>query len=108
MKWVVPVTRPRRILWPSTVFLVTAAVAILTPLAAASPTDPTWVVGVYDADDSDDAILLVDSTFCMAAAWSDWPLVLTLAPADLNPVSEASVRPDRPPRVCEGRGPPPA
>jgi hypothetical protein len=88
-----------------TVFPV-VTVAFLTPLAYASPTDPTWIVGMYDAGDSDDVILLVNSTSSTPASWSEGSLVFTLAPADLNPASAASVCPDRPPLACEGRGPP--
>jgi hypothetical protein len=42
--------------------LLLAAVWVLVrPLAAASPPDPTWIAGVYDDDDLDDAVLLVGS-----------------------------------------------
>jgi hypothetical protein len=42
--------------------LLLAAVWVLVrPLAAASPPDPTWIAGVYDDGDLDDAILLAGS-----------------------------------------------
>lgn len=31
---------------------------LVRPLAAAIPTDPTWIAGVYDNADLDDAVLL--------------------------------------------------
>ena len=40
------------------VFLV---IALLTPMAYASPPDPSWIRGVYDGDDFDDIIVLVTS-----------------------------------------------
>jgi hypothetical protein len=108
MKWVVPAMRQRSTRWSPTVLLLAAAVAFLTPLACASPTDPTWIVGMYDAGDSDDVILLVDSTLSTPADWSECAVPLTLAPENLNPAARASVDVDRPPLAFEGRGPPPA
>lgn len=35
--------------------------ATLVPLAQASPPDPVWIGGIYDAADGDDAILAVTS-----------------------------------------------
>ncbi len=32
------------------------------PLAYASPPDPTWIGGLYDADDYDDVVVAVSST----------------------------------------------
>ena len=37
--------------------LLTAALATLTPLAHGSPPDPTWIAGLYDDADYDDAVL---------------------------------------------------
>ena len=41
--------------------LVLSAQSILAPLAHASPPDPSWIPGVYDAADYDDVVLLVSS-----------------------------------------------
>jgi len=38
-----------------------AALVGLVPLAHASPTDPSWIPGIYDAADSDDVVLAVTS-----------------------------------------------
>jgi hypothetical protein len=41
--------------------LLTALVA-LTPLAYASPLDPTWVSGIFDDDDNDNGVYFVTSS----------------------------------------------
>src|SRR5713101_7701417 len=43
-------------------FLLTVVLAALTPLAHGSPPDPTWIAGLYDDADHDDAILAVTSS----------------------------------------------
>lgn len=43
-------------------FLLTVALATLTPLAHGSPPDPTWIAGLYDDADHDDAILAVTAS----------------------------------------------
>ena len=35
------------------------AIALLTPMAYASPPDPSWIRGVYDGADFDDVVVLV-------------------------------------------------
>lgn len=42
--------------------LLAVAVAILTPLAHGSPPDPTWIAGLYDDADHDDAVLTITGT----------------------------------------------
>jgi hypothetical protein len=37
-----------------------AALLFLTPLAEASPSDPSWIPGLYDGDDFDDVVELVN------------------------------------------------
>src|SRR5438445_954690 len=42
--------------------LITAILTVLVSLAYASPTDPTWIAGIYDNADYDDEVaLLVDA-----------------------------------------------
>jgi hypothetical protein len=48
-----------RWLLPLVLLLATAA---LTPLAYATPPDPTWVSGFFDDDDNDDAVFLITSS----------------------------------------------
>lgn len=52
------------------VALLTALVA-LTPLAHATPPDPTWVSGFFDGDDNDDGVFLITSS---QAALDPFPL----------------------------------
>ena len=47
-----------RWLLPLLLLLLTAA---LTPLAYASPPDPTWISGFFDDGDADDAVFLITS-----------------------------------------------
>jgi hypothetical protein len=47
------------ILWRPVFLALAGAVATLTPLALASPPDPTWISGLYDDADYDDAVLAV-------------------------------------------------
>ena len=52
----VPVVR--RSLTRASLLLLALAWVLVRPLAAAIPTDPTWIAGVYDNADLDDAVLL--------------------------------------------------
>src|SRR5712691_1971712 len=52
----------RRALPALAVILSAGLVTIIIPLAYASPTDPTWIAGIYDAADYDDVLdVLTDS-----------------------------------------------
>jgi len=48
-----------------------ATLVMLTPLAYASPPDPTWISGVFDDDDNDDVVFLITSS---TAAVDPFPL----------------------------------
>jgi hypothetical protein len=60
------------------VVLVALALGLLPALAHASPTDPLWIGGVYDAGDWDDAVLAAAFTDGLASAtgprdlWRSW------------------------------------
>ena len=41
------------------VLLLLGALLTLPPIAHASPTDPTWIPGLYDDNDYDDAVLFI-------------------------------------------------
>jgi len=75
------------------------------PLAYASPPDPTWIPGVYDAADYDDAVwLLTDTTFARegpAAAHVAFPAFVRLASCD-----PAQVHLGRTPSALHPRAPP--
>jgi hypothetical protein len=67
--------------------LVLSGLVALTPLAYASPPDPSWIRGVYDDGDSDDVVLLVTSG---GGAVEPFPL------DDIHPAQMASARVYRP------------
>ena len=57
--------------------LLTAVVA-LTPLAYATPPDPTWVSGIFDDDDNDNGVYFVTSSTATLdpfplCGWSPFP-----------------------------------
>jgi hypothetical protein len=72
--------------------LILIAIASLTPLAHASPPDPTWVAGLWDDGDHDDVILLVCAT---AAAMHSAPPTLDSRRAVVGVVT--GLDPDAPP-----------
>jgi len=53
----------------------------LVPLAQASPPDPLWLSGVYDAADADDAIQAVTDGFGFQLPANDGPIHVTLDPS---------------------------
>jgi hypothetical protein len=59
------------------VWLLAAVLIVLTPMAWASPVDPSWIAGVYDGGDFDDAVNFLTSG----------SLAVTVLPvADLSPM----------------------
>jgi hypothetical protein len=78
----------------------------LTPLAYASPPDPTWVDGFFDDDDGDDVVT--------AISWAAWaveldPLAVAtplFASVALVPVGEPGLVSIAPRPVFLGRAPP--
>jgi hypothetical protein len=83
---------------------VTGILAVLLPLAYASPPDPTWIAGIYDNADYDDVVALVtDGTGASGRQ--------TLARVERGPEAfvlfpERGPIPDRMLRVEMSRGPP--
>jgi hypothetical protein len=79
-------------------------VATLPALAHASPPDPTWIGGIYDGADLDDAVLAATSTDAaggaVAALAAPWTLLGAVALARWTAVAPAALR------VCRGRAPP--
>jgi hypothetical protein len=87
------------------ILLVIALCIVLNPLAAASPPDPTWIPGLYDAADFDDVVIRIGllSSVCDACA----------APSlALDSLVHPLILPGRRPLVCrsrptpQGRAPP--
>ena len=74
--------------------LLMIALALLPTAAAASPPDPTWIHGIYDEADGDDAVALVDGTVACKGAEPSAPLYPICLPKQLvNPERLASVSP---------------
>jgi hypothetical protein len=80
--------------------------ATLTPAALASPPDQTWIPGLYDDADHDDAVLAVMATIasCERLAPTD-PHVEGIIVALVSPIDEAVV-PTGPPAARHTRAPP--
>jgi hypothetical protein len=86
--------------------LLAGIVGILTPIAQASPPDPSWIRGMYDADDFDDVVALITSGAGLVSGITRIELrpVLIVITAILQPddrpvpsLSVASARPRAPP-----------
>ena len=90
---------------PAVVLLLIGLIAV-APLALASPPDPLWVGGLFDADDGDDVVLAVTSAdgatdgATLDAVKVLWPVLGAVPPA--GPIDRArSALP-----VFHGRAPP--
>jgi len=87
------------------VLLVIALSVLLNPLAAASPPDPSWIPGLYDAADFDDVVIRVGLFTSACDAW----VMPSLA---LDSLVHPLALPGDPPLVCrsrptsQGRAPP--
>jgi hypothetical protein len=77
----------------------------LSPLAAASPFDPTWIAGLWDGDDFDDIVTRI-GLLASACDWSGPPLLgPDSAIADVSAPGPARIVGAH--RVCrQGRAPP--
>ena len=69
-----------------------AALTCLVPLAHASPPDPAWIAGTYDAADSDDIILKVTSleTSVEGGLVPIFPISCFFLPSGINSAVPAS------------------
>ena len=71
---------------PAVVLLLIGLIAV-APLALASPPDPLWIGGLFDADDGDDVVLAVTSAdgvtdgATLDALKVLWPVLGTVPPA---------------------------
>jgi hypothetical protein len=91
--------RSRRILpfpgWPLRGRLVAMLLAVplltLVPLAHASPPDPTWISGLYDDADHDDAVIAITD-----ASGSPARDAAAIVPAGLSGTAMAFAGPKRP------------
>ena len=100
-----PSPRAFRLIWPprrsaaTVVLLVALALGVLPALALASPTDPLWIDGVYDAGDWDDAVLASAFSDGVAGAtgpkdlWTSWIVVGTVQLGWPGPPTRFALRP---------------
>ena len=87
------------------VLVAIALCILLNPLAAASPPDPTWIPGLYDAADFDDVVIQIGllASACDACAAPSLAVDSLVFPL---------IQPGRRPLVCrsrpttQGRAPP--
>ncbi len=88
--------------------LLVAVVGILTPIAQASPPDPSWIRGMYDDNDFDDVIALITSGSGLVSEITrvelrpDRIVITAILPPDDRAVPSLSVASAQP------RAPPPA
>jgi hypothetical protein len=78
----------------------------LPALAYATPTDPTWIGGLYDDADYDDIIILVHAIPCPPAAVSVQCPDPNRTPAWLIPTPDEQLPPSPTPPPQLARGPP--
>jgi hypothetical protein len=74
------------------ILLVVGAIALLAPLAYASPPDPAWIAGFWDNADYDDVVLLVTSAVGTADSHPPYvtvsiPVVASVSSPDESRVS---------------------
>lgn len=68
--------RSSELIRPPVLLLLLLLLAALSPLAYASPPDPSWVRGLFDGADYDDVVVLVAATVALVDAFLDtalWP-----------------------------------
>ena len=80
------------------------ATLALVPLAHASPPDPVWIAGIYDAGDSDDVILAATSLESRGAI--RFVLFSQVSPVTAVFLSSISRPPDVSLRIPQARAPP--
>jgi len=81
------------------------SLALLAPLAHASPPDQIWIHGVFDGADSDDAIIAATGTQCVIDG-APSPEAVTLIVAGAVPTSNSPGAFSSAHPVFRGRAPP--
>ena len=77
-------------------FLVLLSIIALVPLAQASPVDPLWIHGIYDAGDHDDAVwILTDPSTGTSCARASMASLLSVTAESPHIVSISSPVPAR-------------
>jgi hypothetical protein len=88
--------------------LLLAVLAVLTPLALASPPDPLWVGGLFDAADSDDVVVAVTSTDGVTDGAAPRVATVSLPALGAVPPSNPTDPAGGAPPAFQGRAPPAA
>jgi hypothetical protein len=78
----------------------------LTPLAYASPPDPSWVRGIYDDADYDDVVVLITSAAAVTAPVLVVDIRLLPPLAGCTPQRAEDLVPTRPFSPLQSRAPP--
>jgi hypothetical protein len=86
--------------------LLSGVLIILTPLAYASPPDPSWIRGVYDGDDFDDVVVLLTSGMGIVDPFPLESVQPERIAADRIPPSDERILPAAPFLSSPTRGPP--
>lgn len=94
----------RRIVSSALAVLVLGMLATLVPLSHASPPDPTWIAGFYDAADFDDVILAIVSVVVLASPTT--PAVTAPEASGHRMVRARPLLLDHRPRLTANRSPP--
>ena len=76
----------------------------LTPLAQATPQDPTWIAGIYDGADYDDVVLLITTDGGVAP--SVLPRVFQGVVVAAMPPPAVALISTAPPSPLQSRAPP--
>lgn len=87
-------------------FLLVALLGTLLPLAYASPPDPSWVAGLWDNGDHDDAVIAVVDTAESIAIATPVAIVLVAAVVALALAPEPAAPPTALAPTYRGRAPP--
>jgi hypothetical protein len=88
-----------------TVILLASVLATLVPLAHFSPPDPTWIAGLYDDADYDDAVVAVTDAVGFPAI--DGVIITPTRLSSARVAFAGSTRPDAPSRISPvDRAPP--
>jgi len=73
---------------PAALLVIAWVIAVLTPMAYASPPDPPWIPGIYDDADYDDVVGLITSEFAVVGLTP--PVEFRLVTPRRTPVPEAT------------------
>jgi hypothetical protein len=89
-------------------YLLVGLMLVLTPMAWASPIDPSWIKGVYDGGDFDDVVTYLTSGTIAIPALPANDLRPALAFVSANPVLDERSAAVPPPASHSPRAPPSA